>query len=241
MYHLKQGSKDLKYFKRRGSYCFIDKEVENDISNLSLSTTDVIESLKKDLYPKVENLLDKILGNDASQFKFMNYEYDYISTGPEREKQFLKTITYRFVRVQDDLPIVGSTNHVKITLDSKGRLARYSLTDYTIEEFRKVRRKVKNNSLEKYLKKELRKTYYTKKPDGKDFEFDENEVIDCITSYLPVKCLKNQLLLPHAFIKINCLKESGKERKLTVYLPLDAEFAEDIEPEDVIELEPVNR
>ena len=235
--HFRKDQKNFKFFKSEGLYIFNDNDIESDLTDLPPKQTETINAITGNLLPEAEKMLEKLLKKEVDQFQFMNNEYEYITTGPGSENEFLKSVTFRFVRVQDELPICGSTNHIKITFDAKGRFSRLVIKDYKLEKLEMVKRKVKNDRLEKYLRKELKQPYFAKKPNGEPIAYTNIEVVDCINAYMPIDYKMQKVLLPHAYFKIKSKVASGETMKSRVFFPFDAEFAANVDPEDIIELE----
>jgi hypothetical protein len=230
--------KSIQFFKSTGTYSFVDKESDGDIKTVLSGVNDSVIAIESKLFPIANEIIANIFGKDAEQFKFLNHEYEYIFKGAGSENKFLKSITYRYGKIKDGFPIVGNTNHVRVTLNATtGKLSKLAIKDFELSQQGKVKRKIKNNSLRKYLYKELGKPYFAQKPTGEIIDYAKVEIEDVIESYFAIDCNGQKLLLPHATFLIKSQLKDGKTIESRVIIPLDVEYSTNIDAEDILEIE----
>ena len=226
-------SQYLSLDSKNSTITFIDNKAEG------LNDEDIKNQDK--LLQIADGYVEQLMGDEAKDYKFINNEFEYFSDWERKIDNRLFSVSFRYVKKLDGRLVLGNTNYILITLGKNGTPGFVKIVNPQFEKVNNVRRAIAMKSMPKYLQRYLNRDIYVQGSNGKKGSISSTTVKDATESFFLIHVGKAEYLFPHLSFITKDQLENGEIATNQIHIPLDVDFAGNVDKEDVRALEALDK
>lgn len=234
-------NKTVKYYNKENRTSFIYDKTANRCTYNNRSVEPLVDGMLSDVHKyrsKAEKYLKEIIGDKSINYKYINHSYDECVRRDNPEVKSIAYISYLFTRIIDDVPVLGVTSQIRVTIGKDGKLLKFQSNEPLIEEYSTITTEVKKSAIKKIITKKVSgDNYLPKTQDGIALKVKKFTAKKWTGSYFEVAKGGKRLLYPHVSIFAENDLESNqynlKTLKTNLNLSMNGSDWSDLDADDI--------